>query len=315
MTLHLSGIHHVSALSADIAKNHDFYTRILGLRLVKKTVNQESATMYHLFYADGAGSPGTDMTFFDFPHAAHERRGYNAVNLTTFRVTGQTVLTVWQERLRSLGVAVSRREIEGRDHLFFEDGDRTRLALFDDGGMGPRGVPNPNTDIPSEYQLQGLGYSSYAVAHLAPTREFLERGLNMREVRQYAHGDFSTYVFAMGTGGPHAELHFTERSDLSRQRPGAGGVHHIALRVKDVAELQAWLAHLAQTGYRNSGQIDRHFFQSVYIREPNGLVIELATEGPGFAINEMPIALGDRLSLPPFLEPRRAEIEAKVRPL
>lgn len=315
MTLSFLGLHHVSALSADIARNHDFYTRILGLRLVKKTVNQDAPDMYHLFYADGAGSPGSDMTFFDFPRAAREHRGRDAVSLTTFRITGAAALAFWQERLTQASVTTNRREVEGREHLFFEDVDGTRLALFDDGGLGPRGLPNPKTDVPADFQLQGLGYVGYEVARLGPTRAFLEGGLNMREVREYRTSEFSTHVFQMGAGGPHAELHFTQRPDLPRHRPGAGGVHHVALRMRDEAELGAWLAHLAQAGYPNSGPIDRHFFHSVYIREPSGLVIELATDGPGFGSDELPDALGERLSLPPFLEPRRAEIEAKVRPL
>lgn len=316
MNRHFSGIHHVSALSADIAKNHHFYTQVLGLRLVKKTVNQDSPGMYHLFYADGAGSPGSDMTFFDFPRAAREHRGNNSISLTTFRVTGAAALQFWDERLNEFGVPHSEiKMVDGRNRIEFEDVDGTRLALIDDGGQGPRGVPNPKTDIPAEMQLQGLGYSGLTVANLAPTREFLERGLNMREVREYPQEGFTTHVFAMGEGGPSAELHVTERGDLPQHKPGAGGVHHVALRMRDEAELAQWLAHLEAQGYGNSGHIDRHFFHSIYIRDPNGLVIELATDGPGFATDEMPDALGERLSLPPFLEPRRATIEAHIRPL
>ena len=316
MNLQFSGLHHVSALSADIAKNHDFYIRVLGLRLVKKTVNQDSPSMYHLFYADGAGSAGSDMTFFDFPRAAREHRGNDSISLTTFRVTGRAALEFWAERLAQFGVQHSGiHTVDGTERLDFEDVDGTRLALIDDGGQGPRGVPNPKTDLPAEMQLQGLGYSGFTVANLAPTSEFLERGLNMREVRHYLAGGFTTHVFEMGEGGPSAELHVTERGDLPKHRAGAGGVHHVALRMKDEAELALWLAHLEAQGYGNSGHIDRHFFHSVYIREPNGLVIELATDGPGFATDEMPDALGERLSLPPFLEPRRATIEAHIRPL
>ena len=315
MNLHFSGLHHVSALSADIARNHDFYTRVLGLRLVKKTVNQDSPSMYHLFYADGVGQPGTEMTFFDFPRAAREHRGSDSITLTTFRVTGPDALTFWQQRLTDFGVETTLLESDDLTLLTFEDVDSTRLALFDDGGAGPRGTPNNRTDVPAEFQIQGLGFSGFTVSNLAPTSEFLLRGLNMREVRQYATDDFITHVFEMGEGGPHAELHVTERDDLPRHRPGAGGVHHVALRMKDETELEASLAHLAAQGYANSGHVDRHFFHSVYIRDPNGLVIELATDGPGFATDELPEALGERLSLPPFLEGQRAEIEAKIRPL
>ncbi|MFC4424596.1 ring-cleaving dioxygenase [Deinococcus navajonensis] len=310
------GLHHVSALSADITANHDFYTRVLGLRLVKKTVNQDSPGMYHLFYADGAGSAGTDMTFFDFPRAAREHRGSNSITLTTFRVTGEAALEYWAVRLLDAGIDHHGVEtLDGRFHLRFEDPEGTRLALVEDGGEGPRAQPNPLTDVPAEYQLQGLGYSGVTVADLAPTRAFLERGLNLREVRTYRAEGFITQVFQMNEGGPHAELHVSVRPDLPQSRPGAGSVHHVALRLRDEAELMAWLFHLDAAGYGNSGRVDRHYFQSIYIRDPNGLVIELATDGPGFATDETPDTLGQRLALPPFLEPRRATIEAHLRPL
>ncbi|GMA15244.1 ring-cleaving dioxygenase (plasmid) [Deinococcus metallilatus] len=315
-SLHFSGIHHVSALTARAERNHAFYTQVLGLRLVKKTVNQDDPQMYHLFYADGAGSAGSDMTFFDFPRAAREHRGNDSITRTTFRVTGREALAFWAGRLTREGVPhggiVTR---DSRLHLDFEDSDGTRLSLIDDGGEGPRGVINPLTDIPAAFQIQGLGYSGFTVADLAPTRAFFERGLNLREVRTYPTEAFTTHVFQMGEGGPHAELHVTGRDDLPRHRPGAGGVHHVALRVRDEAELRGWLAHLEEAGYPNSGQVNRHYFQSVYIRDPNGLVIELATDGPGFTTDEALETLGERLALPPFLEPRRAAIEAHLRPL
>lgn len=315
MKRHFSGLHHVSALSSDIARNHAFYTRVLGLRLVKKSVNQDAPTMYHLFYADGAGSPGSDMTFFDFPRAAREHRGRDSICLTTFRVTGAEALNFWQERLTQHGVQVTRRTVDGRERLDFEDVDGTRLALFDDAGEGPRGVVWEGTDVPAEFQLQGLGFSGVTVGDLPPFQEFLERGLHMREGRGYDDGGTPVHVFEMGEGGPHAELHVAVQPDLPRRMPGAGGVHHLALRVRDEAELLNWQRHLGALGYRNSGEVDRHWFQSVYITAPSGIVIELATDGPGFATDEAPHQLGERLSLPPFLEPQRAEIEAKLRPL
>lgn len=315
MNLDFSGIHHVSALSAEIVANHDFYTRVLGLRLVKKTVNQDSPGMYHLFYADGLGSAGTDMTFFDFPRAAREHRGTNAITLTVFRITGPEALAYWAERLSRHGVPFSPGTRDGRAVLDIEDTDGTRLSLVDDQGAGPRGVPNPLTDVPAPFQVQGLGYSGLTVRDLEPTREFLERGLNLREVRQYVMDGVTTHVFQMGLGGPHAELHVAERPDLPAAKPGAGGVHHVALRVPDRAALEGWLTHLAHAGYGNSGLVDRHYFQSVYIRDPNGLVIELATDGPGFTTDEPANSLGERLALPPFLEARRSTIEAHLRPL
>lgn len=319
MTLQFCGIHHVSALSADIARNLDFYTRVLGLRLLKKTVNQDSPSMYHLFYGDGVGSPGSEMTFFDFPRAAREHRGSDSISLTAFRVTGTAALDFWETRLREHGVLVTARQLDGRRRLEFEDVDGTRLALVDDGGQGPRGLPWSGSDVPGEYQLRGLGFSGLTVSDPGPLRSLLEDGLMMTEVRQYLDGGHPVHVFQMGnqpeSRNPAQELHVTLRPDLPRHRPGAGSVHHIALRVKDQAELRGWMMHLSLLGYPNSGEVDRHWFRSVYVTAPGGLVVELATDGPGFGIDEDMDHLGESLILPPFLEPRRAEIEARLRPL
>lgn len=317
MTPPFEGLHHVSLLSADIARNHDFYTRVLGLRLVKKTVNQDSPGMYHLFYADGAGTPGTEVTFFDFPRAAREHRGADAITLITLRVSGEQALTAWAARLDDLEVPrgeVHRRD--GRAHLDFEDPDGTRLSLVDDGGEGPRAESVPGSDLSDDDAIQGLGYSVLTVRDPAPTRDFLRRGLGLEVVREYAQDGARTLVYALNPdGGAHAELHLSIQPDLPRAKPGAGSAHHIALRVPDEAALRGWMAHLDAQGYGHSGFVDRYYFRSVYIRDPNGLTIELATDGPGFAADEAPDSLGERLALPPFLEPRRATIEAHLRPL
>lgn len=321
-SLHLTGLHHVSARTRQIGINHDFYTQILGLRLVKKSVNQDDTRMYHLFYADQVGSPGSDMTFFDFPMAAREHKGTDSITRTTFRVTGIAALQYWAERLTQRNVPHSRiTTIDDRAHLHLEDPDGTPLSLVDDGGLGPRGVPRTGSEIPAALQIQGLGYGGITVSDLAPTRDFLERGLHLREVRRYPVPDaesYSVHVFEMGTesgAGPHTELHITERNDLPRVQPGAGGVHHIALTVPDTVGIQPWLDHFTQEGFRNTGLVDRFYFKSVYLRDPHGIVIELATEGPGFHADEPIDILGERLALPPFLESKRAEIEANLKPI
>jgi glyoxalase family protein len=204
---------------------------------------------------------------------------------------------------------------DGRLHLDFEDVDGTRLSLIDDGGDGPRGEPNPHTDVAPDDQIQGLGYSALTVADLAPTHDLLTRGLGLDVVRVYALDGHPTHVYGMAGDGPHAELHVTVRDDLPRARPGAGGVHHVALRVHEHGDMARWLLHLEHAGFGNSGLVDRHYFRSIYLRDGNGLVIELATDGPGFATDESVSDLGARLALPPFLEPRRATIEAHLRPL
>jgi glyoxalase family protein len=316
VALRLSGIHHVSALSAHIGRSHDFYTRVLGLRPVIKTVNQDDTSMYHMFYGDGAGSPGSDMTVFDLPRAAAEHRGNNSITRTAFRVAGPGTLEYWAERLRTLGVVhggVGDRD--GRRALDFDDAEGTPLSLVDDGGAGTA-HPWSESPVPAERQIRGLGYTTITVPELATTSRFLTEGLGLVHDHVYRLLDapqHGVHVFRIGDGGAHAEVHVVVRDDLPRARYGAGGVHHVALRVPEGQRIADWATRLDALGFRNSGIVDRHYFASVYVREPNHVLFELATDGPGFTVDGPLDA--DRLSLPPMLEPRRAEIEARLSPL
>lgn len=320
-TQHLSGVHHVSALTANTASNLRFYRQVLGLRLVKRTVNQDDPGMYHLFYADQLGSAGTNMTFFDFPRAAPWRPGVNAIDRTTFRVSGEDALNYWVARLAVAGVPEPRMsERGGRGVIDFSDPDGTPLSLVDDLGQGPRGAVRPDSEVPPEFQIFGLGYVHLSVANVGATDEFLKAGLGLYWARDYRDGDRLTQVYAMGPESvpgtaAHLELHATELTTGPQARHGRGGVHHVALRVPDEAALRRWLARVESLGYSHSGLFDRYYFKSVYLTDPNGLIIELATDGPGLTTDERQGELGERLALPPFLEPRRAEIETKLRPL
>lgn len=312
----LGGVHHVSAVSAHIARTHDFYTQVLGLRPVIKTVNQDSPTMYHLFFGDGAGTPGSDMTVFDIPNAAPERRGNNSISLTAFRVNGEEALAYWAARLKGFGISpLGITSRGGRPVLDFEDLEGTQLSLIDDRGAGAA-FPWDDSPVPAELQIRGLGYTTITVPELEPTHHFLTEALGLRHDRAYpvinAPPD-NVHVYAIGNGGAHAEVHVVVRPELPRARHGAGGVHHVALRVPDGQPMADWVGRLDAFGYGNSGIVDRHYFTSVYVREPNGVLFELATDGPGFDVDG-PLD-GERLSLPPFLEPRRAEIEARLKPL
>ncbi|NUP69604.1 MAG: ring-cleaving dioxygenase [Gemmatimonadaceae bacterium] len=315
-TLQLTGVHHVSAISAHIGRTHDFYTRVLGLRPVIKTVNQDDPTMYHFFFGDGAGSPGSDMTVFDIRGAAREHRGNNSITRTNFRVSGDDTLAWWSARFDALDVPHGRIvERGGGQVLDFEDSEGTPLALVDDAGAG-RAYPWIDSPVPAPRQIRGLGYAELTVPVLAPTEAFLVGALGLRPDRTYPVADapqFDVHVFTIGAGGAHAEVHVIVRDDLPRVRPGAGGVHHVALRVPESQSMEEWVARLDAAGYRNSGIVDRHYFTSAYVREPNHVLFELATDGPGFEVDGPLDA--DRLSLPPFLEPRRAEIESRLRPL
>jgi glyoxalase family protein len=314
--MQLTGIHHLTAISARPRDNLAFYTGVLGMRLVKKTVNQDDVSAYHLFYADGKARPGTDLTFFDFP-APPERRGTNSISRTGLRVAGRKSLEYWQDRLRKAGGdAGNIRQVDGRLTLPFEDGEGQRLMLVDDGGAGASS-PWEKSAVPAEHQIRGLGPIMLDVADVARLERLLTGVMNMRQVRDYAAPDASarTRVFAMGQGGPAAELHVVERKDAAPARQGAGGVHHVAFRTPDDAEYEAWARRLNDTGVPNSGPVDRFYFRSLYFREPNGILFEIATDGPGFATDEPMERLGEKLALPPFLEPRRAEIEAGLKPL
>jgi glyoxalase family protein len=316
VTQQLTGTHHVSALSADIAGTHAFHSRVLGLRPVIKTVNQDDPSMYHLFYGDGVGSPGSDLTFFDMPMATPEKRGNNSISLTTLRVSGEGVFEFWLQRFSEHNVqhsGITARD--GRRVIDFEDPQGTQLSLVDDGG-GSTAYPWDDSPVPARYQIRGLGYNVITVPELGPTDRFLTAALGLVQDHSYpaaGHENSVTHVYRAGDNGVRGELHVEVRDDLPRARYGAGGVHHLALSVPVDGEISDWARHLDELGYRNSGVVDRHYFRSVYAREPNHVLFELATDGPGFDVDG-PID-GDRLSLPPLLEPHREQIENNLAPL
>ncbi len=314
----LTGIHHLTAVSADIKGNYGFYTRVLGMRLVKRSVNQDDVSAYHLFYADAVGSPGTDLTFFDWK-MPREQRGSHSISRTNLRVTGSTSLEWWKLRFAELCVNASDiQERDGRLTLDFEDPEGQRLALIDDGGAGDTPVAWEQSPVPAEFQIRGLGPIMLSVTKLSRSEPVYTRVMNMRPVREYAHPDNSAHrvhVYEMGKGGPHAELHVAEQPDLPSASFGAGGVHHVAFRTPNPEEYHAWHDRLNSMGIRNSGEIDRYYFQSLYFREPNGILFEIATDGPGFTVDEDIGTLGREVALPPFLEPDRAAIVANLKPL
>ncbi|HWQ13939.1 MAG TPA: ring-cleaving dioxygenase [Roseiflexaceae bacterium] len=313
----LIGIHHLTAVSAQIRQNHRFYTQTLGMRLVKRSVNQDDVSAYHLFYADAKGSPGSDLTFFDWP-VPRERRGTHAITRTHLRVAGRETLEWWQQRLRERGVTAGEIvERDGRLTLDFEDPEGQRLALVDDGGAGAA-YPWERSPVPAPYQIRGLGPIVMSVPDLRPTDIILQRALGMRPARTYPHPDnprHTVHVYEMGPGGPHAELHVAVQPGLPVTQPGAGGVHHVAFRTPTFAEYDAWAERLNSLGIPNSGKVDRYWFRSLYFREPNGILFEIATDGPGFAVDEDEATLGEKVVLAPFLEPQRAAILANLKPI
>ena len=319
--MQLTGFHHLTAVTADAPGNHAFYTKTLGLRLVKKTVNQDDVSAYHLFYADGLASPGTDITFFDWP-VGRERRGTHSVIGTGLRVANVAALAWWEKRLAGLGVTHGKiGERGGRATLDFEDFEGQRLNLVVDE---TRAAAHPwaKSPVPAEHQILGLGPITLSVPDWRPTDLVLTKVMNMRLAREFvlpgagaAAAGREVRVYQMGAQGPQAELHVVCEPGLEQARAGAGGVHHVAFRTPDSEQYEAWAKRLVELGMRSSGPVDRFYFRSLYFREPNGILFEIATDGPGFAADESMDALGERLALPPFLEPRRAAIERGLKPL
>ncbi len=314
----LTGIHHLTAVSARIRDNHLFYTRVLGMRLVKRSVNQDDVRAYHLFYADALGSPGTDLTFFDWA-VPPERRGTHSIVRTSLRVDGAAALEWWAAHLTEQGVAHEGVRVrDGRATLDFEDPEGQRLALVDDGGAGDPPVPWQKSPVPVPHQVRGLGPIVMSVPSLAETDRVLTHVMSLRPVREYsdpAGGATNVHVYEMGKGGPHAELHVAVEPDLPVSRQGAGAVHHVAFRTPDEEQYHAWAERLNQLRVPNSGEIDRYWFRSLYFREPNGILFEIATDGPGFTVDEQAESLGETVVLPPFLEPHRERILAGLEPI
>jgi len=307
--MQLNGIHHLTAITANAPGNHAFYTETLGLRLVKKTVNQDDVSAYHLFYADGIGSPGTDITFFDWP-VGRERRGTNSISRTGFRVAGEAAIGWWSDRFAKLGVKHDKAlERDGRLTLDFEDPEGQRLSLVTDEGKAAA-HPWKDSPVPAAHQIRGLGPITISVPGLVSTDAVLTHVMGMKPVRNY--GD--THVYKMNGDGPVAELHVAVEPNLSPAGQGAGGVHHVAFNIPS-ADYAAWTQRLKEMRIPSSGPVDRFWFKSLYFREPNGILFEIATDGPGFATDEPLDGLGKTLSLPPFLEAKRAKIEANLKPL
>ena len=282
---------------------------------MKKTVNQDDVSAYHLFYADGVASPGTDLTFFHWA-SARERRGTGSVVRTGLRLGSDKSLEWWRKRLRENAVRNSDIvESAGRPTLDFEDPEGQRFCLVVDP-TATDWQPWSSSPIAPEHQIRGLGPISLSVPALGPTNRMLSTILGLRRTGEFPGQDGATLnVYQMAGAGLGAELQLIEEPDLAPARPGAGGVHHLAFRTSDRTTQEQWLARLTEMRVRTSGLIDRFYFQSLYFREPNGILFEIATDGPGFAVDEPVEKLGERLSLPPFLEGRRAEIEASLMPL
>lgn len=301
------GIHHVTAVSGPAARNLDFYARVLGLRLVKKTVNFDDPGTYHLYYGDETGQPGTILTFFPWAHAAPGRLGTGETQETLFRIP-QASLGFWMQRLIEKGVrheAIATRF--GERVLAFQDPDGMRLALV--AVPGAEGGTWVAGDIPAEHAIAGFHSVGLVVPDAGPTGAILTDVFGFSEVGR----EGSTIRFRADGTANGGVVDLIAAAGMPRGRLGAGSVHHVAFRAADDAAEFAMMRRLAENhGIQTTEQKDRNYFRSLYFREPGGVLFEIATDVPGFAADEPAASLGESLMLPGFLEARRTAIEAAL---
>jgi glyoxalase family protein len=307
----MSGIHHVTAISGRADRNLDFYTGVMGMRLIKKTVNFDDPGTYHLYYGDEVGHPGTVLTFFPWEHASAGRSGTGLTHQTAFRVPAGS-LGYWMHRLIDKGVTHNGLEKRfGESVLPFADPDGMRLALV---GIVEAAVESgwSNGDIPAEHAIRGFHGVTLLLEDAAPTAAILADVLGF--AKSGTEGAISRYRAHDAGFGAVVDLH--EAKEFLRGAMGRGSVHHVAFRAEDDAA-QAVMAARARDrhGLQTTEQKDRQYFRSVYFREPGGILFEIATDDPGFTVDEPATSLGADLKLPRFLEPRRKEIEAVLPPL
>ncbi|MED3995871.1 ring-cleaving dioxygenase [Peribacillus frigoritolerans] len=310
----LKGIHHVTAITSSAEKNYEFFTNILGMRLVKKTVNQDDIQTYHLFFADDVGGAGTDMTFFDFPGIPKGVHGTNEISKTSFRVPTDAALEYWVNRFDRLEVSnTGIQEQFGKKIISFVDFDDQQYQLIsDENNEGvAAGVPWQKGPIPLEHAITGLGPIFIRIANFDYFKEMMEKVLLFEEIDK--EGSF--HLFEVGEGGNGAQVIVEHNSTLPQARQGFGTVHHTAFRVEDRSVLEEWIKRMESFQFHTSGYVDRHFFESLYVRVAPQILFEFATDGPGFMGDEPYETLGEKLSLPPFLEPKRDQIEKLVRPI
>ena len=310
----LKGIHHVTAITSSAEKNYEFFTYVLGMRLVKKTVNQDDIQTYHLFFADDTGSPGTDMTFFDFPGIPKGTHGTNEIYKTGFRVPSDAAIEYWEKRFDRLNVKHSGIQDQfGKKTISFVDFDDQQYQLVsDENNVGvASGTPWQNGPIPLEFAITGLGPLHIRIANFDYFKEMVEKVLQFKEIAQ----EGNLYLFEVGEGGNGAQIIAEHNDSLPQGQQGFGTVHHAAFRVEDRSVIDEWDNRLRSFGFQTSGHVDRYFFESLYARLAPNILFEFATDGPGFMGDEPYETLGEKLSLPPFLEPKREQIEKLVRPI
>jgi len=301
------GLHHVTAIAGDPQDNADFYVGTLGLRFVKRTVNHDDTGTYHFYFGDYEGSPGTNITFFPWSDRGRDGEfGAGQTRDTAYLIPPESA-DYWTDRLREHGVDVETDERFGETVVRFADPDGIGLELIASDRAENETVPWPDGPIPEEHQLRGFHSVTLAVREFGPTEEILTDVLGYERVAE----EDGRRRYRTPAGGAHAVLDLVE-TDAARGRMGVGTVHHVAFTAADTDELEAYKEAYAERGLSASGPIDRKYFQSLYCREPGGVLFEIATDGPGFDVDESVEDLGSSLVLPEWLADERAEIEAAL---
>ncbi|MCR8630602.1 ring-cleaving dioxygenase [Paenibacillus radicis (ex Xue et al. 2023)] len=309
----ISGHHHISMLTKNAQKNNQFYQKVLGLRRVKKTVNQDNPEMYHLFYGDLTGSAGTELSFFEMPKVGSTVRGTNAITQIGLLVPSYESLVFWKNRFESLDVQHGEiTRYADRDALHFEDSEGLRMILLNNNGeVVPENWSGwEDSVVELQHRILGMGTVEITVRNLDRLANTLKDMFGYTEASRFD----TEAVYQSVAGQSFGEIVIKQVEGPS-EKPGKGSIHHLAIRVKNEDELRYWDEIVKARGFQSTGVVDRFYFQSLYFRESNGILFEIATDGPGFTTDSTVDALGKALDLPPFLEERRAEIEGKLIPL
>ena len=309
MVAPLPGIHHVTAITGDVQKCVDFYVSVLGLRFIKKSINQDVPDTYHIYFGDYVGTSGTAMTFFGWPDWPDRKTGSGQVTTVSFAVPRES-LDFWSGHLGKLGVKASRASRFGMDALVLADADGIELELVGDAS-DERWVPWPQSPVAKAHAIRGFHSVAMTVAESAATFDLLVKTMGFRKVGQ----EEQRTRFETGQGGPHAILDVVQAPEGPEGDESVGTVHHVAWRAADPAHQAEWREALVKVGRNVTPVIDRYYFKSIYFREPGGVLFEIATDGPGFTVDESTESLGSTLSLPPWFNVRRDRLDVTLPPI
>lgn len=309
----IPGHHHISMITKNAQENNSFYQKVLGLRRVKKTVNQDSPSMYHLFYGDLTGSAGTELSFFEITNSGRTVRGTNAITKIGLLVPSSESLVYWKKRFEEFNV--KHEDITtyaGREALPFEDAEGLRLVLLNnkDEEVPDFWAPWEESTVDQTHRILGMGTTEITVRYLERTVKTLTELFGYVEATRSE----KEVIVQSVEGQAFGEI-FIQQQEGPSEKPGRGSIHHLAIRVKNEEELRYWDNLVKARGFASTGLVDRYYFHSLYFRDGNGILFEIATDGPGFTRDSTIEELGKELDLPPFLEERRAEIEAQLQPI